>query len=317
MISVMAKARFINRPRRRHLILIIIFILTIYVVVPQIGAFKSSWSKLGNLNITWVLTCIIFTGLTYLFAAGMYYWLAFKRLSYWRTVIFQLAAMFINRLLPAGVGALGANYLYLKHSNHTDGQAAAAISVNNLLGFMGHAAILGLLLLIFRQPLNLNGNLRLPGIISPQAAAVLAVLLFVLIVGFIYSRFKRILKDVWAQFLSYRRRPSHLFAGLLCSMGLTLANLTAFYSSTAALGVNLNPAVLFIIFTLGVSLATAAPTPGGLGGFEAGLVAGLIAYHIDSSTALAIALLYRLVAYWLALASGALALIYVQKRGYI
>jgi uncharacterized protein (TIRG00374 family) len=74
---------------------------------------------------------------------------------------------------------------------------------------------------------------------------------------------------------------------------------------------------VFLVFTFGIALGTATPTPGGLGGIEAGLVAGLIIYHVDSATALATVLLYRLLSYWLPLLVGAAALVYSQRQRYI
>ncbi|MFI5271393.1 MAG: flippase-like domain-containing protein, partial [Candidatus Saccharimonadales bacterium] len=68
------------------------------------------------------------------------------------------------------------------------------------------------------------------------------------------------------------------------------------------------------IFTLGISTGTITPTPGGLGGFEAGLFAGFVAFHVPVAPALAIALLYRLISYWLALGIGLLAFIEVQRN---
>ena len=59
------------------------------------------------------------------------------------------------------------------------------------------------------------------------------------------------------------------------------------------------------------------PTPGGLGGVEAGLVAGLVAYRVASADALAAVLVYRLVSYWLMLAIGAAAFVIAERRGYL
>ena len=98
-------------------------------------------------------------------------------------------------------------------------------------------------------------------------------------------------------------------------MSLTACNVLCLWASAAAAGIHLPLAALFIIFTFGISLGTATPTPGGLGGFEAGLFAGLVAYHVPSGPALAIALLYRLISYWLVLVIGAIAFTVGQRQG--
>jgi len=81
-----------------------------------------------------------------------------------------------------------------------------------------------------------------------------------------------------------------------------------------ALGVHLPFIVVVLIFSFGLSTGTVTPTPGGLGGFEAGLTAGFVAYHVGSASALAIALLFRLISYWLMLAIGALAFTVSERK---
>lgn len=49
-------------------------------------------------------------------------------------------------------------------------------------------------------------------------------------------------------------------------------------------------------------------------GAEAGLVAGFVAYGIPADRALAIALLYRFLTYWLPLLPGFVAFVIVQRR---
>jgi uncharacterized protein (TIRG00374 family) len=97
-------------------------------------------------------------------------------------------------------------------------------------------------------------------------------------------------------------------------MSLTVCNVLCLWAAGLAAGVHLPLAVLFIIFTFGIGLGSATPTPGGLGGFEAGLFAGLAAYHVPAGPALAVALLYRLLSYWLALIVGGVAFAASQRR---
>jgi uncharacterized protein (TIRG00374 family) len=98
-------------------------------------------------------------------------------------------------------------------------------------------------------------------------------------------------------------------------MVLTACNTFCLYVCLQALGLSLPLSVVLVVFTLGVSAGEAVPTPGGLGGFEAGLAAGFVAYGIEPSQALAAAILYRLVSYWLPLAAGLAAFIASERLG--
>jgi uncharacterized protein (TIRG00374 family) len=123
---------------------------------------------------------------------------------------------------------------------------------------------------------------------------------------------QRVLK----QLIAYRQRPLRLGAVLLVSVSLTLCNVASLYYCLAALGVQASFVAVVLIFTLGVGVGTITPTPGGLGGVEAGLVAGLVAYHVSGAEALAAVLLYRFVSYWLALLVGAGAFVAAERRQY-
>lgn len=300
---------------RRYLLLVFLLALALYVLVPQLGAFKSSWQLLGESVPGWTALAIALTALTYLSGAMTYYLLAIKPLKYGSTVLVQLAAMFINRLLPAGLGAIGANYAYLRRHRHTGTQAGTVVALNNLLGLVGHA------LLVFFAIVILSGR---QASLTPNyghaagSAVKVAVLAMLVVVGlgvlFGRRRFRRQVAKLRLQILSYRRRPGRLAAALLSSMTLTMANILSLWACALAVGVHPSPITVLLVFTFGVGTGTVTPVPGGLGGYEAGLTAGFIAYGTAAPAALAAALLYRLVSYWLPLGFGALAFIVSRQR---
>lgn len=309
-----AKPRF----NKRFIVLTLLFVVGLYIILPQLGDFKTSRHLLSHPKTEWLPGAIAFIVLTYLAAAGTYYFLAFKRLKYWRTVIVELAAMFINRLLPGGVGALGANYLYLKRNHNSAGQAGTIVAINNTLGFLGHSILSFLIVLIYSgHMVAINGNEEH----GPKSWVKYAVVgaLIMLAVALIIGRkhIKKFASEIGSQLLSYKRQPWKLLAALLTSMTLTMCNVLCLYFCMYAIGIKLSFVAVFLIFSFGVSAGTATPTPGGLGGYEAALTAGFVAYGVPSATALAIALLYRLISYWLPLAAGSVAFIYSQKRHYI
>lgn len=305
------------QPNRRYLIFVGLFVVGLYVILPQLGDFKSSWHLLRHPDLAWVSLAIIFTLVTYFAAAATYVLLAFKRLHYFQTVVVQLAAMFINRLLPAGIGALGANYAYLSKHGHSSGQAATTVTVNNLLGFIGHNLLVLITILVWggNEALGSRYGHSLADFLKIFVPLVVVVLIIALLVA--RRRVLNVVNDIRSQLLSYRRRPFRLAGALFSSITLTVFNVLSLYACMHGLNVHLSFVVVLLVFTVGVGGGTIAPTPGGLGGFEAGLVAGFLAYHVDSSSALAIALLYRLISYWLMLAVGAVALIGAQRRHYI
>lgn len=290
----------------------LLLVLVVYVVVPQLGSFRSSWHVLSHVTPFWVVLAIAFTAFTFAAAAATYRLLALRPLRYGQLLLVQLAAMFMNRLLPAGIGAVGINYAYLRRARHSVTQSATVVALNNLLGVVGHGLLVLLVLVSFSGQLALLPRQRLLARVLFAVATGVVLIVVAVLVG--RTGFRRRLLDIRRQILSYRTRPGHVLAALLTSMALTLCNIFCLGACALALGVHVPFVALVLVFTFGVGAGAATPTPGGLGGFEAGLLAGFVTYHVPTATALAVALLYRLISYWLPLAAGAVAFAVSQRR---
>jgi uncharacterized membrane protein YbhN (UPF0104 family) len=299
---------------RRQVILALVFVVALYVLLPQFSIFRDSRTLLGHLKLTWTLLAIGLVLITYIFAALTYCLLSLRKLRFREVLLVQLAATAVNRLLPAGIGALGANYAYLHHRKHNGTQAATVVAVNNLLGIMGHVLIV-LLVLLFSSDYSRHLAANSEHKIKMTALITGLILVGILIVAlFTGKHLKRTVSTIASQMAVYSHRPWRPGGALLSSMGLTLCNVLCLYACMMALGVHLPFIVIVLIFTFGLSTGTVTPTPGGLGGFEAGLVAGFVAYHVGSAPALAIALLFRLISYWMVLVLGVFAFIVAQRK---
>lgn len=300
---------------RQQLLVLVVLVLAIYVVVPQLGDFRASWKLLSQPDLLWTGVAVGLSVVTYAAGAFTYKLLAFKRLKYGEIFLVQLAAMFVNRLLPAGVGALGANFVYLRHRGHTIAQAGSVLTVNNILGLAGHSLLIGLTIWLLTDERQASNGSSANRYFLIGAFVGLIMLAIITVVIFGRHKVARTFNEVVKQLGSYRRRLKNVVAALGSSMLLTLANAACLGACALALDINLSFAAIFLVFSFGIGAATATPTPGGLGGFEAGLVAGFVAYDVDGSAALAAALLFRLITYWLAMAVGGIAFVICQRRG--
>ena len=288
-----------------------------YVLIPQFGDFRSSWSLVQHpKHPIWAWVAVAVTLLTYPLAALTYRFLAYMPLRLIRTTLVQLAAMLVNRLLPVGVGALGTNYLYLRHESHTPSQAAAVVGVNNIVGFTGHLLLLIAGLILYRNDRQLPDTFQLGHFDIRLALGIVVILLCAIswLVATQGKRLSRVIRDLRHQLTQYKTRPQALAGALASSTFLTVCYVASFSFCLLSLGINLPLIAVFLIFTVGVGVATATPTPGGLGGFEAGLAAGLVANTVPLAAAIAAALLYRLISFWLPLLAGVPAILLCQKR---
>jgi uncharacterized protein (TIRG00374 family) len=292
---------------------LLVLALLIYVILPQIGTFHRSLPLLGNAKAGWLVAAVGLSLVAHMSAGFKYVSLALKPLKVYPTVLIQLAGLLVNRLLPAGIGGIGINYAYLYKAKHNKVEAGVVVTMNNLIGFVGHMLLIVVLLLFGSASSRLHVGLE------PSAVLVVALLLAVVlaIVSWQRKKMAAALKQLGASLYYYRAHPLKLLYATLWSVIIAAAYAACLWASAHALGVQLAFVPALIVLTFGVAASTVTPTPGGLVGVEAALVAGLVAYHIPSTMALAIALLFRLITYWFALFLGCIAFIVARKQKYI
>lgn len=316
-ILVMSHKAKMQRIGRRRWLLLLVALAALYVLLPQVGIFHKSFRVLSQAQLTYISWSTLFTFLTFVAAAGTYWLLARQRLRYPRTVLVQFASMFANRLLPAGIGGIGVNYAYLQKAKHSPTQAATVVTANNILGFFGHAILLIILLGIYGKHLpGLHLTTRIRHLELIEIVLTIIVISILIAARRFGTRILHALSSVLRQLVSYRHQPLRLTTALLSSMSLTMCNVLSLYFCVLALHIPISLITVLVVFTFGIAVGTATPTPGGIGGIEAGLVAGLVAYHASSANALAAVLAYRLISFWSTLAVGAIAFIFVERRGY-
>ncbi len=289
--------------------------LLLYVLVPALGGFDYTRDMLGQANLPLLLLAALCIAGSYVAAALVYYWLAFKPVPYWPTLQVQVAGGFLNRILPAGLGGLGLNLLYLMKRRHSAPSATAIIATNNLLGLGGNIFLLASAIVwtgISLPSLRLL-NVGLVGRVGLLLALCAVVLLSIALHVWRQKIGKFIVRTA-AQLWTYRHRPARLGLALLSSMLLTTLHIGALSLVAVALHEPITPSAALLAISAGVLAGALLPTPGGLGGAEAGITAVLTATGMFPGAALTIALTYRLLTFWLPIIPGFMALHIVQKK---
>ena len=111
------------------------------------------------------------------------------------------------------------------------------------------------------------------------------------------------------------RRPARLLELLGGSAIVTGSYLLAFVASVHAFGGGITFAQTGLVYLAASVVASAAPTPGGLGAAEAAYAAGLTAAGLDQPAALSAVFLFRGATFWLPILPGWLTLHMLRRRG--
>lgn len=292
----------------------VLLTVAVYILAAHWQTVRHALQLARGASIPWLAVSLLCMTLTFCIAAGVYGLLALHGLRYRQTVVVEVAAAFVNRLLPAGLGGLGLHGLYLYKRKHTAAEATVVVSVNNLLGMMAHLLLLAGALAF--EPGVLHRFVDGRHLVSARTAfAVAAVVILVLLWRPVRTRVVKFVRNLLAslQRLSLRKTAP----ALLLAMLLTTTYTCTLFAAVRSLHLQLGVLQVFIIFSLGMLTQTATPTPGGLVGAEAGLFAGFVAYGVSDPMAAAAVLLYRLVSYWLPLVPGAFALFIARSRKFV
>ncbi|WP_460628972.1 lysylphosphatidylglycerol synthase domain-containing protein [Intrasporangium mesophilum] len=240
-------------------------------------------------------------------------------LRFVRTYMTQLAVAFSGLVAPAAVGNIALNTRYLQTSGLTPTVAGASVGVAQVAQFCSYFA-----LLVISGVLAGTG----PAVsFSPSPVLVAAILIVVIVIlvlvavprvrALITDRVMPQIRSALPQVLRVLQHPKKLVQLLGGALLLDMSFVAALVCATRAFGAEAPVAAIAVVYFAGAIIGSAVPTPGGLGGIEAAMSAGLIAIGVDGGTAVSAVLLYRLATYWLPIPFGWVSLNRLQRIGAI
>src|SRR5579863_7174661 len=288
-----------------------------YLLIGEISG-VNVLGTLSQANPGWLAVAVLASAVTYLAAAIGIAAFVPQRLSIWRGFFVQLATAFVGVAMPPTVGHVAVNARYLHKQNVDEGTIAASVTVSQLVNI-----VTTVLLLIVLGVLTGSGLSRFkiaPGADLIIGLAVIAVAIIVVlsvpqtrkkVTGIVWPH----LRQIWPRLLDAVSHPLRLAiaagANLLLSAAYSLALIAALWS------VGAHPAILAaaVVFLAGNTVGSATPTPGGLGGVEAVMAAGLTAIGIPAHQAIPAVLLFRMATFWLPIPFGWISYVVLQRRG--
>ncbi len=297
----------LTRVRPRSLLLLVAGGFAVHLLLPQVGELQQTLNALKAARWEWLAAGLALAAASYLAAAAAQLGAVDSALAPGRTTLVQVASSFANRLTPAGLGGIGLNIRYLERAGLDRSAAVAAAAVNTAAGALVH--VLGLLVAV-----ALIGRAGVGAAHLPKAWPVLVALAAALAAGGLLlwsplGRQRLVAPAVRAgqELAGVLRRPgkaAQLFGG---SAGVTLAYALTLACCLQAFDAHVPLASTIAVYLAAAAVASASPTPGGLGAMEAALVAGLTAVGAPTGPAVAGVLAFRLLTYWLPVLPGWLA----------
>ena len=291
---------------KSYIFLVLIILLALKVFVPQLSELKESLQVLTEAQPKWVLFGLILYFVGVPVVTVQYLALVFHKLRYWLTFKVQMASLFVSKLLPSSLGTITINMYYFMQKKHTFSEATTVMAMNAITSGIAYVFLIFVALSAsdFRIRTIIHSLNIPPALIVTVVTAVVLVLLMLTRSAKIRLKITTGWQSLRADIIKYKTRPKDLIVAVITNGLGSFLNVVVLYASAQALGTPITLAEALLAYTFGNIAAGLVPTPGGLGAAEAGIYGGLAFIGMDSTNAISVTLLYRLLTYWIPIIPG-------------
>jgi uncharacterized membrane protein YbhN (UPF0104 family)/tRNA A-37 threonylcarbamoyl transferase component Bud32 len=309
----------LQRVNPRTILMIVAGSLAFYSLLPQLANVDETVDALRDANLSWVPAIIAGSLATYVFAtvsALGAYSLDLPVLATFRS---QVASSFTALVAPANAGGMALSVRFLQKAGFATPAASSAVGLNALGSIVVHVVLLFAFVSWTGQ--TGVGSFDLPDTSTALAfiAIAMAVCGLLLLIAPIRRRVVgpviRILKSAGGHLGAVFTSPIRVLALFGGSALITFAYAATLGFSVEAFGGGLSLPEICTAFMVAVTIATIAPTPGGLGALEATMIAALAGFGMDHGPAVGAVLTFRLATFWLPILPGWYTFAWMQRNG--
>lgn len=297
------KAETITRFTRIQVIQLVLLVALVYVAYPFISTVPAFFSELRTANWWWALLGLAVSALTYVGAAAALWACASGLVSFRNLTIMQVANTFAATTTPAGVGGLALSTRFLQKGGLGALRATAAVALQQSVQVITHVGLLIFFSVIAGTSANLSHfvpKTTVLYLIGGVALGIVGVFTFVpKLRRWLGTELRPRVKELGGELAELAREPKRLAIIVAGCAATTLGAALALWASVGAFGGGTTFVTVTVVTMIGGTLASAAPTPGGVGAVEAALIGGLTAFGVPAAVAVPSVLLYRVLTCWL------------------
>jgi len=294
----------------------------VYYVFSLASDWDQIWDAFTRANLIYVIPVLALAMAPYFTGALSMLGAVPIELRFGRTTAVMFGQSYLNRFTPANAGGMAMRIRYLQLEG-LDG-AVAATSIGLTSAASGIAQVLMIVIFLIWG----GASDRFSDFEFPDIGTIVLIILLIgaVATGVLMTTWGRHTLTPWLRKIFGKvremlreiarnpRKMSQLLGGAILGK---LANITAFYLSTAAFDVDISFPKAGALYMVATTIGSAVPTPGGVGGVDAALTAALLSFGVDNATAAAVVLLFRILTFWLPTVPGYFFLRYCQRHRYV
>lgn len=300
----------------RSVLTVVLPIAAVIVVITTVNVSQIT-SALATSDWRWSVVAFALGLVTFFGAALALVAFSPVKLGVWRATLVQAVGAFVALAAPAGIGPAALNLRMLTRRGVTTSLAVATVALVQVSQFVVTIA----LLLILTIASGTNDAPRF----NPSPATLIAIgvvlglaaasLLVPAVRGWLITHSLPTVRQTWPRLIEVVGQPRKVALALGGNVVMTMGYVLAFDACLAAFGRDLTLVQVALVYLVGNAAGAAVPTPGGIGTVELALIAGLTATGMNPGVATSVAILFRVLTYWLRIPIGWLAMRYLQHKG--
>ncbi|BBY44243.1 lysylphosphatidylglycerol synthase transmembrane domain-containing protein [Mycolicibacterium celeriflavum] len=298
----------VTRFTRGQVIQLVLLAALVYVAYPFLSSVPTFITELRTANWWWALLGLAASSLTYLGAAAALWACADGLVNLRGLVVMQVANKFAATTTPAGVGGLALSARYLQKGGVSPMRATTAVALQQSVQVITHLG----LLVFFSTAAGVSADLSqfvpsatLLYLIGGVLLGLIGTFLLVpKLRNWLATSVRPRLQEMIGHLVALAREPRRLAVIMAGCAATTLGNAFALWAAIEAFGGDTSFVTVTVVTMIGGTLASAAPTPGGIGAVEAALIGGLAAFGMPAAVAVPSVLLYRVLTIWLPVFAG-------------
>jgi uncharacterized membrane protein YbhN (UPF0104 family)/tRNA A-37 threonylcarbamoyl transferase component Bud32 len=290
-------------------------LVAIWAVVTKFN-FDQMVQAVSHANPWWMALSFGLSMVTYVGAAMTLVGFLPVRMSFRKAVLTQVAGSFAAITMPGGVGPIAINMRFLNRQGVKTSLAGATVALSQVALVVSTAVLLVGAALVTGE-MGVLSRLPVTGIVAVVCvvAGLGSLLLIPKLRNWIWGRIGSTLAQVWPRLVWVVGRPKRMVFAMLGTFVQFGGYVASFWAALVSFGLtDLSLAAITLVFLIGNAAGSAAPTPGGLGGVEIALTAGLRTVGVATATAASAAVLFRAITYWARVPLGWIAFRHLAKH---
>jgi uncharacterized membrane protein YbhN (UPF0104 family)/tRNA A-37 threonylcarbamoyl transferase component Bud32 len=314
----------LERMRPRTILTVAAGCIAAYLILYQLSTSKTSPGQvIASASPLWALVAVLASLGTYVAAAMSLTGFVPEKLPKRTTFEVQVAAGFVSVVAPPAVGGVALNTRYLQKQRIAPGAAVVAVSASQAVGFVLHITLIAVFGFIASTTNSARSRGSAPTTVAIAILLALAILIMVVLSvpplrKYAAARLRPFFAGTLPRLMDVAQNPRKLATGVGGTVLLSLMYSLALWASIKAVtpGAQVSYFAAGVVFLTAQAAGSILPTPGGIGGVEIALVAGLAAVAQLPNATPAV-FLFRLVTTYLPVIPGWIVFARLQRKGAI